>query len=148
MSKKLIEMDGLPVLDAKKPLRLEVMREDIRSANKKAPNSCAVAKACTRAMGVKGVKVHLSRLYINTDDKSWTRYLVSGAMRSEIIAYDRGGKFMPGVYNLMVPSKCKRLGVKQTDRKRDRSIVPEVKNPAKKLRAYSHVTNVRATITY
>jgi len=146
MSKKIIEMDGLPVLDAKKSLRLEVLREDIRVATKKAPNSCAVAKACARAMGVKAVKVHVSRLYLNMDDKSWTRYVVSGAMRSEIIAYDRGGKFMPGMYNLMAPPKCKRLGVKQ--KKRDRSIVPEVKNPAKKLRAYSHVTNVRATITY
>ena len=145
MSKKLIEMDGLPVLDAKKPLRLEVMREDIRDASKKVPNSCAVAKACTRAMGVKGVKVHVSRLYLNTNDKSWTRYVVSGAMRNEIIAYDRGGKFMPGVYVLNAPQKCKRLGVKQTDRKRGAR--PEVKNPAKKLRAYSHVTNVRATIT-
>ena len=146
MSKKLTEMDGLPVIDAKKSLRLEVMRDDIRTASKKAPNCCAVAKACTRAMGVKAVKVHISRLYLNTDNKAWTRYIVSGAMRSEIIAFDRGGKFMPGTYTISAPPKCKRLGVQY--KKRDRSNKPEVKRPAKKLRTYNHVTNVRASISY
>ena len=146
MTKRLLEIDGLPVKDAKKNIRLEVMREDIISARKKDSNCCAVAKACKRLEGVKGVKVHLSRLYLNTDGKCYTRYIVSGAMRSEIIAFDRGGKFMPGMYSLSAPDKTKALGYVDKRKNRDRTKEPQGK--AKPIKTYTETKNIRASAQY
>jgi hypothetical protein len=144
MGNRLLEIDGLPVKDAKKSIRLEIMREDIANARKKNPNCCAVAKACTRGLNVKAVKVHLTRLYLNTDGKCFTRYIVGGAMRSEIIAFDRGGKFQPGMYNLAVPDKTKALGYS----KKSRSVRKDEKGKPKLIKTYTETKNIRATAQY
>ena len=144
MGKRLLEIDGLPVKDAKKSIRLEIMREDIANARKKDSNCCAVAKACKRGLSVKAVKVHLTRLYLNTDGKCFTRYIVGGAMRSEIIAFDRGGKFQPGLYNLGVPDKTKLLGYS----KKSRSVRTDEKGKPKLIKTYTETKNIRATAQY
>lgn len=144
MGKRLLEIDGLPVKDAKKSIRLEIMREDIANARKKDSNCCAVAKACKRGLSVKAVKVHLTRLYLNTDGKCFTRYIVGGAMRSEIIAFDRGGKFQPGLYNLGVPDKTKLLGYS----KKSRSVRKDEKGKPKLIKTYTETKNIRATAQY
>jgi len=145
MTKRLLEIDGLPVKDAKKSIRIEIMREDIVNARKKDSTCCAVAKACKRGLNVKAVKVHLTRLYLNTDGKCFTRYIVSGAMRSEIIAFDRGGKFMPGMYNLAVPDKTKALGYVDKRKNRGRK---EAKGKAKPIKTYTETKNIRASAQY
>ena len=144
MGNRLLEIDGLPVKDAKKSIRLEIMREDIVNARKKNSNCCAVAKACTRGLNVKAVKVHLTRLYLNTDGKCFTRYIVSGAMRSEIIAFDRGGRFQPGSYNLGVPDKTKLLGYS----KKSSSVRKDEKGQPKLIKTYTETKNIRATAQY
>ena len=144
MGHRLLEIDGLPVKDAKKSIRLEIMREDIANARKKDSNCCAVAKACKRGLSVKAVKVHLTRLYLNTDGKCFTRYIVGGAMRSEIIAFDRGGKFQPGLYNLGVPDKTKLLGYS----KKSRSVRKDEKGKPKLIKTYTETKNIRATAQY
>ena len=103
------KIDGFPVIDAKKPLKLEITRADCNLATRKNPGCCAVAKACGRELKIRGVRVHLSRLYL-LSGKAWTRYLVHSSLRSEIIAFDRGGKFQPGVYTFQAPNPNKRLG--------------------------------------
>ena len=105
------QIDGFPVVDAKRPLKLEVTRADCNAATRKNPGCCAVAKACGRELKIKGVRVHLSRLYLLAG-KTWTRYIVHNSMRSEIIAFDRGGKFQPGVYTFAAPSPSKLIGSK------------------------------------
>ena len=145
MGNRLLEIDGLPVKDAKKSIRLEIMREDIVNARKKDSTCCAVAKACKRGLSVKAVKVHLTRLYLNTDGKCFTRYIVSGAMRSEIIAFDRGGKFQPGMYNLAVPDKTKALGynkVRNSKAKKDEKGKPKV------IKTYTETKNIRTSAQY
>ena len=145
MGNRLLEIDGLPVKDAKKSIRLEIMREDIANARKKDSNCCAVAKACTRGLNVKAVKVHLTRLYLNTDGKCFTRYIVGGAMRSEIIAFDRGGKFQPGLYNLGVPDKTKALGYAKV---RKSKVKKNEKGKPKLIKTYTETKNIRATAQY
>jgi hypothetical protein len=131
------QIDGLPVVDAKKPLKLEITRADCNLATRKNPGCCAVAKACGRELKIRGVRVHLSRLYL-LSGKAWTRYLVHSSLRSEIIAFDRGGKFQPGVYTFQAPNPNKRLG----------SGGGKAKNPGtgkpKTVRSYKSVQGVRA----
>ena len=144
MGNRLLEIDGLPVKDAKKSIRLEIMRDDIVNARKKDSTCCAVAKACKRGLSVKAVKVHLTRLYLNTDGKCFTRYIVGGAMRSEIIAFDRGGKFQPGIYNLAVPDKTKALGYY----KKSRSVRKDEKGKPKLIKTYTETKNIRTSAQY
>ena len=144
MGNRLLEIDGLPVKDAKKSIRLEIMRDDIVNARKKDSTCCAVAKACKRGLSVKAVKVHLTRLYLNTDGKCFTRYIVGGAMRSEIIAFDRGGKFQPGIYNLAVPDKTKALGYS----KKSRSVRKDEKGKPKLIKTYTETKNIRTSAQY
>jgi hypothetical protein len=66
-----------------------------------------------REWKVKEARVHLSRIYVRCNEKNWVRYLTPRPMRSEIIAYDRGGDFLPSVYTVKPVSASKRTGKKQ-----------------------------------
>ena len=105
------QIDGFPVVDAKASLKLEVTSADCKLATRKNPGCCAVAKACGRELKITGVRVHLSRLYLLAG-KTWTRYIVHNSLRSEIIAFDRGGKFQPGIYTFAAPNPSKLIGSK------------------------------------
>lgn len=132
-------IDGLPVFDAKKPIKLHVTSADIRNADKKKPNSCAVAKACYRELHAKEVRVHLSRVYVRTNDMNWQRYMTPVNMRQEIVAFDRGGKFAPGEYHIMKPNPAKKTG-KQQGSTTNQSPKPKKKG---KNREYHRITDVR-----
>jgi hypothetical protein len=106
-------IEGLPVLNAKRPIMLHVTPQDIKTARKYSPGNCAVAKACMREWKVKEARVHLSRIYVRCNEKNWVRYFTPRPMRSEIIAYDRGGEFLPSVYTVKPVSASKRTGKRQ-----------------------------------
>lgn len=106
-------IDGLPVLNAKKPIKLHVNKNDVRISDPKKPDHCAVAVACKRELAAKEVRVHLSRVYVRTNNSNWTRYIVPKSMRTEIIAFDRGGTFVPGDFSLSAPQPSKATGKKQ-----------------------------------
>lgn len=89
------QIDGLPIFDAKGPIKLSVTKQDVSRADPKHPESCAVAVACRRSTHAKEVRVHLGRVYVRTNNVNWTRYKTPQNMRAEIIAFDRGGKFEP-----------------------------------------------------
>ena len=132
-------IDGLPVVDAKRPLTLSVTKADIsRAADSiQQPNSCAVARACYRELHAKEVRVHLSRVYVRTNDHNWVRYVTPDAMRAEIIAFDRGGAFEPGEFRLEKIQPSATLGAKRSSKK-VRTVT------GKKRRKYTLITNVRA----
>lgn len=88
-------IDGLPLMNATEALHLRVTARDIATANAKEPDHCAVARACRRTFHVKEARVHLSHIYLRTNDGNWLRYATPAAMRDEIIAFDRGGTFAP-----------------------------------------------------
>lgn len=104
----------LPIVNAKKPLVLHITKGDLRSAeqNRKDPNWCVIACAARREFGADDVKIHLSRIYIRRGQK-WQRFVTSKALRSEIIAFDRGGTFAPGEFWLSPPPPSKQRGGQQ-----------------------------------
>lgn len=136
------EIDGLPVLNATKAVSLTILPNDIGHASRKEPMDCVVARACRRDMHAKEVRVHLGRIYVRTakGDKnkgSWTRYLTPKSMRTEIIAFDRGGQFEPGTFTLSAPQPSRQKGRHQGGVWHRRS--PQ----AKKRRPPAVVKNVR-----
>jgi hypothetical protein len=136
MTMAIKSIDGLPVLDAKRPLKLSVTMADIKKANPKQSNECAIARACARELHVKEARIHLGRIYLRTNDHNWLRYQTPKAARNEIIAFDRGGTFEPLELKLLPVCPSERLGVERGPRS------PH-KGKGKKRAAPHVVTNVR-----
>jgi hypothetical protein len=100
----MMKIKGFPVYDAKAGMELTINRRDTTSGRKD-PWNCAAAKCILRMPGVIEVRVFRSKTYVlrrnpTNDLKFWTRYHTSAALRTELIAFDRGGTFDPGVYYL------------------------------------------------
>jgi hypothetical protein len=94
-------IDGLPVGNGTFPLTLEVTAADVKTGAPKNPNACAIAVAAVRQIkGVTAAKVHLGVLYLMQNGK-WRRWHVSGPARTELIVFDRGGRFAPGRYDFL-----------------------------------------------
>jgi hypothetical protein len=133
-------IDGKPVLDAKKPIVLNITPNDIAKADRKEPADCAVARACRRELHAKEVRVHLGRVYVRQNEGNWLRFMTPRSLRSEIIAFDRGGSFEPGEHKLAAPQPSKRA-----TGKRQGSVKPKgrPKSRGPKRRAPHVVTDVR-----
>lgn len=115
---KLLEIDGKPVVNAKKGVVLHILPQDVKAGRKKRPDCCAAAQACMRQMGAKQAKVHLTRVYVEKPNE-WIRFKTPRSLRVEIISFDRGHRFESGDYNLapLQPSIQGRTSTKQTRRK-------------------------------
>lgn len=112
---KLIE--GKPVFDGKKAISLIITDGDVKKAARLNQSHCAAAVACMRQLEATDVRVHLSRTFIKIKGK-WTRFRTSRALRSEIIAFDRGGTMEAGEYELgpMSPSDSNRSARAESDK--------------------------------
>lgn len=98
MARAATKIDGLPVRDLTKPLRLVISEEDCRRGNSKTPSSCAAALAACRLPKITEARIHIGRVFLNVANKYWLRGKTPGALRTEIVSFDRGGKFEPGEY--------------------------------------------------
>jgi hypothetical protein len=79
---------------------LSIDDADIAGSKRKGPGSCAAARAILRENAeVKGVRVHIGRVFLEYD-KFWERYQTPSSLRTEVIAFDRGGTFSPGVHHI------------------------------------------------
>lgn len=107
------QIDGLPIINAKRPIKLTITSNDVKGGDAKEPQDCVVERACRRELRAKEVRVHLARIYMRTSEGSWTRYFTPQQMRSEIIAFDRGGNFAAGEYHLGAISPSKATGKTQ-----------------------------------
>jgi hypothetical protein len=110
-----MQIDGIKVVDAKKRLRIRITPADIRAASKggrKNPGSCAAAQAAMRQFsGITEARFQIGRVYLKqSKPKQWIRYMTPMQLRSEIVAFDRGGQFEPGDYEIIAPTKAARLG--------------------------------------
>ena len=94
-----MKIDGLPVVDSKRPAVVKVTAGDVKKAIPKNWASCAIAIACRRQNGVDEAVVHLTRTYIRKG-KKWERYFTPARVRDALVAFDKGGKFEPGEYML------------------------------------------------
>jgi hypothetical protein len=99
-----MEIAGKKVVDAKRPAKIVITVRDTKIGDNKNPSSCAAALAAKRDVPeCLSARVHIGRVYIEHKDK-WVRYLTPEALRTEIVAFDRGGSFQPGGYVLKAPS--------------------------------------------
>ncbi|WP_291869732.1 hypothetical protein [Bradyrhizobium sp.] len=100
-----MEINGKRVVDATKPIAIHITKRDTTDGDNKNPSSCAAARAVKREIpDCVNARVHIGRVYVETP-KQWVRYNTPDALRTEIIAFDRGGSFAPGEYKLQVPEK-------------------------------------------
>jgi hypothetical protein len=143
-----MEINGKPVVDATRKLTINITRADTVKGANKDPGACAAARACIRTPKTLSARVHLGRVYIEQKDK-WLRFQTPGALRSEIIAFDRGGKFEPGEYKLVPVSPANqekfRKRASGSDTNRNQKRPSHTKSP-RKLLAMKHrsVPNVRS----
>jgi hypothetical protein len=121
---------------------LTITREDVRSGAKKNANSCAAANALCRQHHCEAAKVHMARAYIKKG-KTWVRYAVPPALRSEVLAFDRGGAFAPGEYTLVPVTATCRLGA-QKARGANYTVRKSHKNKNIRKRPYHVASGVRA----
>lgn len=126
-----MEIEGLPVVDAVTPLTFGVTQRDVDMGGVKAPEACAFALACKRKRHSSDVRVYLSVTYIKSRN-CWIRYLTPHSMRTEIVAFDRGGTFSPGTYTLMPPGTARAVGAR-----------PKVRNPRGPRTRYHKTAGVR-----
>lgn len=127
-----MKINGLPVVDTDQKLPLQITKRDCSIGSLKEPSSCAAARAICRQPGIKEARVHISRVYVQIG-KRWIRYMTPDSLRSEIIAFDRGGKFQPGEYTLLPIQPVARFDAKKKKR------VPENRDgsrPQKRLKAH------------
>ena len=110
---KITAIDGLPVFDAKKPIKMTVTKADCKNGNPKYPDTCAAARCLMRELHASEVRVHLSRVYVKTTPDKWIRFVTTKPLRTEIIAFDRGGTFAPGDYHLSAVRDSIRSGTKR-----------------------------------
>jgi hypothetical protein len=92
-------IDRKPVVDADKPVTLQITQADCKRGSKKDPTRCAAALALKRATGCDECRVHIACTYLRFGDK-WLRYATPPSLKAEIISFDRGGGFYPGDFRL------------------------------------------------
>lgn len=108
-----MKINGHSVIDAKKPVKIRITTRDCRVGGNKDPGACAAARAVLREIpDATQARIHISRAYIQNSKGTWTRYLTSPALRTELVAFDRGGAFEPGEYILSPIPKTLKLGTK------------------------------------
>jgi hypothetical protein len=120
-----MRINGIKVKDAAKPLEIVVMPGDIAKGDSKNPSNCVMAVAIKRQLHVVDTRVHLSRIYVRTAPDEWVRYAAPQSMRSEIIAFDRGGKFVPGSHTLSAIKPSIKLGRKAKPTKKVQGTHPQ-----------------------
>ena len=116
------KVGGRDVVDAIENIEIEITDQDIKLAARKDPANCVMARACMKQRGTDAL-VHISRVYLKMSDKNiWVRYMVDNSLRTEIVAFDRGGEFAPGTYKLRRPEPSKLLGKQNGSNQRPETI--------------------------
>jgi hypothetical protein len=130
-----MKINGLNVVDAKRPMKIKITHNDVLRGKTKAPDACAAARAWVRQGNCTEARVHLSRTYIKRGNR-YERYLTPLSVRTEIVAFDRGAEFAEGEYRFMPsPTVASRSG-SETGRNKPR-------HQKKRRKAYHVVSGVR-----
>lgn len=102
------------VVDATKSLLVTVKKQDTKSARRKDPKNCALAKACLRDKKVDGAIINIGFSYLIKGDIA-TRYKTSVGVGREITSFDRHADFASGInYRLSKVAPGCRLGRSRT----------------------------------
>lgn len=92
----------LTVKDAKDNVMVEVTSKDVSTSNRRKHAGCAMAVACKRALFLDGVLIARSRAFLVKGAVA-TRFDVPGSVSREVVSFDRGSNFEPGLYQLSKP---------------------------------------------
>lgn len=103
-----MKIEGIDVEDGDETITIRITKRDVRFGALKTSRACAAARALCRQGDCEAARVHISRAYIKQGG-TWKRYQVPPALRTEIVAFDRGGHFEPGEYKLAPMSPALRL---------------------------------------
>ena len=99
---------GLPVVDAKRELRLFSDVSDISVATRKDPTNCVFAKTCQRLYGSHNVAFFRTVAYVDLPDSKGgrriERFNLTKMTRKLIEKFDRTGRADPAGYHLIAPS--------------------------------------------
>ncbi len=99
-----MEIAGKKVVDAKRPTKIVITQKDAIHGDNRNPSGCAAALAAKRDIPeCISARVHIGRVYVETKTR-WIRYFTPESLRTEIVAFDRGGSFQPGTYELKAPA--------------------------------------------
>lgn len=94
--------------DARKPITIEVTKNDATISKRRAHRECAMAVACKRAFKVDGVIIARTTAYL-VKGTTATRFKLPPSVAREITSFDRGSDFAPGVYTLSKPSESHKM---------------------------------------
>ena len=97
-------------VDATKPLRIVIQREDVAQANAGDDNACAVAQAMLRRKGVVGVSIGATTALVLDDQGVTTRYVLDRDTQALIRAFDDSDIFPLVGVTLRPPNPGQRLG--------------------------------------
>jgi hypothetical protein len=120
----------VPVVDAKKDLRVVVQPCDVGDAKVKDPGHCVFARACRRSFGSTKVLFFRQVAYVelpcNDGTKRVERFLLTHAMRELIATFDRGQPVLPeGGFELKAPNPSHTLAGMKADKVRRKATVRE-----------------------
>jgi hypothetical protein len=100
--------EGIPVVEAKKELRVFINSDDIKTAIRKDPAHCAFSNACRRLFGSHSVVFFRTVAYVELPDGKGSTRIERFALTKEtkrlIIKFDRTGKASTDGYVLIPPS--------------------------------------------
>lgn len=113
---------GLPVIDATEPLRVVVIKQDIKGAKRLDPNNCVFAQACRRLFDSHAVLILRSTAYVELPDSRGrrvvNRFVISNETRDKIIAFDKTGEAPEGGFIFNAPSGSQGMEAKAKYHKR------------------------------
>jgi hypothetical protein len=111
-----MEINGKPVRNGTRKIMLDINDRDVKKGQTRDPGGCAAAQCLMRTVpDIVSARVHMKMTYLEFDDH-WERLLTPGALRNEIVAFDRGAAFYPGTYGLrpLSPSERVKYGKKRS----------------------------------
>ena len=104
-------LNGKSVVDAAKPLTIQVQRQDIKGATPTDDQNCPIARSLLRGFKVVSVSVGAGVVYVETP-KQYVRFVMSKEDQEMVRAYDQSGYFRPCTLQLNVPPASKRIGAR------------------------------------
>lgn len=98
------------VVDALRPAKIEVTVSDSTKKGVKNHAECALAVACKNKFNLDGVIISRTVAYLVKGKKARRFHLPPSTAR-ELVSFDRGAGFAPGIYQLSVVSGNNKLGM-------------------------------------
>lgn len=140
---KALTLAGLPIREAKRPIRLLPNENDLKKAKRKDPTCCVAATAFKRMKNVIAVWVFRSRTYVRfKGNKFWTRYKTPVRLAANTVTYDKAGIFDLEDYTFspLQPTQRDRAERKRTGKEKTYAVK---RNGTRPRRRISPMANVR-----